>query len=71
MFMQIEDFIIHTNIGEFARKVAWILQLENEGKFTSLKAFEEIKKLYIELEKSQDSVRGNIGEPNAISGRSI
>jgi hypothetical protein len=68
--MQIEDFIIHTNIGEFARKVSWILQLEHEGKFSSSKAFEEIKKLYIELEKSQDTVRGNTGADNA-SGRSV
>lgn len=54
--MVIEDFIIHANIGEFARKTAWILQLEKEGKFTSSKAFEEIKKLYIELENSRESL---------------
>lgn len=64
--MHIEDFIIHTNIGEFARKVSWILQLENEGKFTSSKAFEEIKKLYIELENSRST-----GDSDGSSGRSV
>jgi len=68
--MDIQDFIIHTNIGEFARKVSWILQLEHEGKFTSSKAFEEIKKLYIQLEQSQDSVRSNSGADHA-AGRSV
>jgi len=52
--MLIEDFIVHANIGEFARKTAWILQLEKEGKFTSSKAFEEIKRLYIQLENSRN-----------------
>ena len=52
--MLIEDFIIHANIGEFARKTAWILQLEKEGKFTSSKAFDEIKRLYIQLENSRN-----------------
>lgn len=55
--MLIEDFIVHANIGEFARKTAWILQLEKEGKFTSSKAFDEIKKLYIQLETSRDTSR--------------
>ena len=68
--MDIQDFIIHTNIGEFARKVAWILQLENEGKFTSSKAFEEIKKLYIQLESAQESIRGTTGE-SSHAGRSL
>jgi hypothetical protein len=63
--MQIEDFIIHANIGEFARKTAWILRLEDEGKFTSSKAFEEIKKLYIQLKDSRETA----GEANA--GRSV
>lgn len=66
--MQIEDFIIHANIGEFARKVAWILQLENEGKFTQSKAFDEIKKLYIQLE---DSSKNLTGAANGTSGRTV
>lgn len=64
--MDIEDFIIHANIGEFARKVAWIVQLEDEGKFTSSKAFEEIKKLYIQLKETKELA----GESNA-AGRTV
>jgi hypothetical protein len=40
--------------------------LEDEGKFTSSKAFEEIKKLYIQLKETKELA----GESNA-AGRSI
>jgi hypothetical protein len=56
--MVIEDFATHANIGEFARKAARIVEWENEGKFGTSQAFEEIKKAYFDLKKANEEIRG-------------
>ena len=56
--MVIEDFATHANIGEFARKAARIVEWENAGKFSTMQAFEEIKKAYFDLKKANDEIRG-------------
>ena len=56
--MDIEDFAAHANIGEFARRAARIVEWELNGKFTAGQAFEEIRKVYLELKQSTEEIRG-------------
>ena len=56
--MEIEDFAAHANIGEFARRAARIVEWELNGKFTAGQAFEEIRKVYLELKQSTEEIRG-------------
>ena len=55
--MVIEDFATHANIGEFARKAARIVEWENEGKFGTMQAFEEIKKAYLALKQANAEIK--------------
>jgi hypothetical protein len=56
--MVIEDFATHANIGEFARKTARIVEWENEGKFGTMQACEEIKKAYLALKQANAEIKG-------------
>ena len=56
--MEIEDFAAHANIGEFARRTARIVEWELNGKFTAGQAFEEIRKVYLQLKQSTEEIRG-------------
>jgi len=56
--MEIEDFAAHANIGELARRTARIVEWEIQGKFTALQAFDEIRKVYLELKNSTEEIRG-------------
>jgi hypothetical protein len=56
--MEIEDFAAHANIGELARRTARIVEWEIQGKFTASQAFDEIRKVYLELKNSTEEIRG-------------
>jgi len=56
--MDIEDFATHANIGEFARRAARIVEWEIDGRFSTIQAYEEIRKVYLELQKSNEQIRG-------------
>jgi hypothetical protein len=56
--MEIEDFAAHANIGELARRTARIVEWEIQGKFSASQAFEEIRKVYLELKNSTEEIRG-------------
>jgi hypothetical protein len=58
--MEIEDFAAHANIGELARRTARIVEWEIQGKFTASQAFDEIRKVYLELKNSTEEIRGAI-----------
>lgn len=57
--MDIEDFATHANIGEFARRSARIVEWEISGRFSALQAYEEIRKVYLELQKANEQIRGD------------
>ena len=56
--MEIEDFAAHANIGELARRTARIVEGEIQGKFTASQAFDEIRKVYLQLKNSTEEIRG-------------
>jgi len=56
--MEIEDFAAHANIGELARRTARIVEWEIQGKFSASQAFDEIRKVYLELKNSTEEIRG-------------
>ena len=56
--MDIEDFATHANIGEFARRAARMVEWEISGRFSAVQAYEEIRKVYLELQKANEQLRG-------------
>ena len=57
--MDIEDFSTHSNIGEFARRAARMVEWEIDGRFSATQAYEEIRKVYLELQKANEQIRGD------------
>lgn len=49
-----EYLVFDANLQEFAQKVTYICSLETGGKIPPVEAYEQIRKLWLELEQSKD-----------------
>ena len=47
-----ENLLIDANLQEFAQKISYICNLENNGKITTQEAYLRVKSLWKELKKS-------------------
>lgn len=51
-----EYLVFDANLQEFAQKVTYICSLETGGKILPLEAYEQIRRLWLELEESKEQL---------------
>ena len=57
---QPENLVFDANLQEFAQKVGYVCNLENNGKLSGEEAFKEIKNLWQQLKESKKQLQ--VGE---------
>ena len=51
-----ENLVFNANLQEFSQRISYICALETRGKLSSLEAFQKIKTLWEELDRSRKSL---------------